>query len=273
MLIATFIRSSRILGQHEDRWCVAIDQGQIESRVIAMASRDRHHCTYTWDRHDIHQDWALKLAHAYPSRIGGKKFLNDKTVVKKFRDDIKNQWTFPLFFGANLWSASNYIKIPVNVLKPYYEEFWEEFEGVQQWQEELFADYEKNGYVECLTGRRRVGPIRWNEVINAPVQGTASDITVDAWTRLSEAAQELGMWQFAAKMEIHDELVFWVPKKTFDRDLEFIADFLLECKHYDFICVPLCIEIGRGPNWFEQDHVSTLYSDDFGKINRVEQGF
>ena len=92
-------------------------------------------------------------------------------------------------------------------------------------------------------------------------------------TRLSEAAQELNAWQFQARLEVHDELGFWIPKKTLDRDLEFIADYMLECEHFDWINVPLCIEIGKGPNWYDQEEVSVIYSDDLGKLDRKECGF
>ena len=257
----------------EDCYLVTSDQGQIEARTIEMAAKDQRYGKYLWDRHDIHGEWAERVAHAYPIRIGGKKFIRDKTVMKTFRTDIKNQWTFPLFFGANAWSVSNYLNIPVDIIDPLVDQFWEEYSGVKDWQIELENFYKKHGYVECLTGRRRRAPISYNELINSPIQGTASDITVDAYTRLSEAAQEMNMWQFQARLEIHDELVFYIPKKTFDRDVEFLADYMLECRHFDFINVPLCIEVSRGPNWYEQEHVMTVFSDDFGKIDRKEHGF
>ena len=257
----------------EDCYLVTADQGQIEARVIEMAAKDRRYGKYLWDRHDIHGEWAERVAHAYPSRIGGKKFIQDKGVMKTFRTDIKNQWTFPLFFGANAWSVSNYLRIPVDIIDPLVDQFWEEYSGVKDWQIELEKFYRKHGYVECLTGRRRRAPISYNELINSPIQGTASDITIDAFTRLSKAAQELDMWQFQARLEIHDELAFYVPKKTFDRDVEFLADHMLECTHFDFINVPLCIEVSRGPNWYEQEHVMTVFSDDLGKINRAACGF
>jgi uracil-DNA glycosylase family 4 len=257
----------------DDCWMVAIDQGQIEARVIQMAAKDRRYGEYLWNRQDVHMDWTLRLAHAYPTRIGGKKFIKDKDVMKTFRTDVKNQWTFPLFFGCSSYSAARYLSMPIEVVDPLVDKFWQEFSGVKSWQEELEDFYERNGYVETLTGRRRRAPITHNELINSPIQGTASDITVSAWSRLSQAASELDMWQFQARLEIHDELVFHIPKKTFDRDLEFIVDHLLDCDHFDFINVPLAVEVNRGPNWYEQQHVMTIFSDDLGKIDRKKCGY
>ena len=257
----------------EDCWFVAIDQGQIEARVAGMESKDRVYCTYLWDRNDLHMEWTKRLAYAYPSRIGGKAFLKDKDALKKFRTDVKNQWTFPLIFGASAKSVAMYLHMPLPIIQEQIEAFWEMLPGLKGWQDATVEGYEENGYVETLTGWRRYAPITRNQLINTPIQGSASDITMDAMCRLSEAAQELDVWQFQARLEVHDELGFWLPKKTFDRDLEFVADCMLECKHYPWINVPLAIEISKGPNWFDVKPEATLYSDDFGKIDRKECGF
>lgn len=257
----------------EDCYMVAIDQGQIEARVIQMAAKDKRYGQYLWDRHDIHMEWTERIAHAYPKRIGGKKFIKDKEAMKWFRNDVKNQWTFPLFFGANPYSVSKYLNIPIHIIDPLVDKFWEEFEGVKEWQEELEVFYNRRGYVECLTGRRRRAPISFNELINSPIQGTASEITIKAYSRLSRAAWEMDKWQFQARLEIHDELVFQIPKKTFEPDLEFICSHMLDCDHYPFINVPLCVEVSRGPNWYDQKTVTTIYSDDLGKIDRAACGY
>ena len=109
--------------------------GKIEARVIAMFSRDRMFTRHCEDMMSI--GWVERLAHAYPDRIGGKKNLNDKAVMKAFRGDVKNQFTFPLFFGATLRKAANELRIPMEVVKPLYDEFWKTFEGVKQYQDRM----------------------------------------------------------------------------------------------------------------------------------------
>ena len=257
----------------DDCWFVAIDYGQIQARIAGMLSLDKLYCTYLWDRNDLHMRWTKKLANAYPSRIGGKKFLKDKDALKNFRNDVKNQWTFPLIFGATADSVSGYLHIPVDVLRRMIDEFFEEMPGLKKWQRNTRSFYDEHGYVEGPTGWRRYGPINHGEVINTPIQNAEAEIVLDAMTRLSEAAQELDLWQFQTRLEVHDELGFWIPKKTIDRDLEFISDHMLECEHFKWINVPLCIEVSKGPNWFDLEEVSVLFSDDFGKLDRKECGF
>ena len=257
----------------DDCWFVAVDYGQIQARIAGMLSYDKMYCTYLWDRNDIHMRWTKKLAHAYPRRIGGSKFLKDKAVLKAFRIDVKNQWTFPLIFGATANSVSDYLLIPVEHLKPLIKQFFREMPGLSDYQKRMRKFYDNHGYVEGPTGWRRHGPLDHGEIINTPIQNAEAEIVLDAMNRLSEAAQELDEWQFQTRLEVHDELGFWIPKKTFDRDVEFLADVMLECKHFPWITVPLCIEISKGPNWFDLDEVSVLYSDDFNKLDRKECGF
>src|SRR5262249_24680858 len=159
----------------------AFDYGQIEARVIAMFTKDKSFCKALWDRYDVHGAWAERIATDYPARIGGRKMLTDQKAMKDFRTDIKNQWTFPLFFGAKLSSVAEYLSRPETVLRPHYDDFWEEFEGVYRWQKELLNFYRQHGYVEALTGRRRRGPMSPNQVYNTPVQATAGEIVFDAW--------------------------------------------------------------------------------------------
>ena len=257
----------------DDCYFVTIDYGQIQARIAGMLSKDRLYCTYLWDRNDLHMEWTKNLARAYPRRIGGKKFLKDTTALKKFRLDVKNQWTFPLIFGATLRSVAGYLGIPEEILKPLIQQFFREMPGLAKWQKRMRKFYDENGYVEGPTGWRRYGPLDHGEVINTPIQNGEAEIVLDAMTRLSEAAQELDMWQFQTRLEVHDELGFWLPKKTIDRDLEFVADHMLECEHFDWINVPLLIEISRGPNWFDQSDNTEIFSDDIGKIDRKECGF
>jgi DNA polymerase I-like protein with 3'-5' exonuclease and polymerase domains len=228
---------------------VAFDYGQIEARVIAMFTRDRVFCKALWENYDIHMEWAERLARAYPARIGGKQNLTDKKVMKDFRTDIKNQWTFPLFFGARLESAAEYLKIPEETLRPHYNEFWRTFSGVKGWQERLLESYRKIGYVECLTGRRRRGPLTLNQVINSPVQGSAAEIVLDGMSRLSEAGDS----ELQPEINIHDDLTYCrVPIKRVDDIAEKVISAMLS-PPFDFINVPITVEMSVGQNWMPYD--------------------
>ena len=245
------------------RGCVVLsfDYGQIEARVIAMFTKDKRFCKALWERYDVHQDWAERIAYDYPARIGGKKNLKEKKLMKDFRTDIKNQWTFPLFFGARLSSVAGYLNIPENVLRPHFNKFWKEFEGVKQWQEDLKDFYDEYGYVETLTGRRRHGPMSLNELLNAPVQGTACEIVMDAMSRLSETGDP----DLQPELQIHDDLTWLrVPEKNVDVIAEKVIDQMLRVP-FDFVNVPITAEMSVGENWMDLEEVGTFASDEWKK--------
>lgn len=231
----------------DGRIIVAIDYGQIEARVIAMASKDKAFVKSLWERHDVHEDWARIIAHAYPRRIGGKKFLNDKETMKDFRTDIKNQWTFPLFFGAQLESVAEYLKMPVEEIQGPFKQFKKEFSGVFNWQETLMDFYYKHGYVENMLGRRRRAPMSKNEIINTPIQSTACEIVMDGMNRLSEMATSTGDDNFQPNINIHDDLTFVPLEEKVDYYLEKIIPEMLNVK-FPFINVPLTLEVAIGMN-------------------------
>lgn len=242
---------------------VAVDYGQIEARVIAMFSKDRAFCTALWERFDVHTDWAERIAQAYPNILeDDEEDYSEKEAMKILRDQTKNKFVFPAFFGSSADSISRNFGIPREITKVLFEEFWETFPGVKKWQEKLLTNYEKYGYVETLTGFKRFAPLNYNRIINTPVQGTASDIVIDGMNRLSELAEKEGKEQYQPILNVHDDLSFCLPDATLEEDLEVVIGEMLGCP-FEFINVPLTLEVEIGPNWYELEPLGDFSSDEF----------
>jgi DNA polymerase-1 len=83
--------------------------------------------------------------------------------------------------------------------------------------------------------------------VNAPIQGSAADIIKLAMIRLQQRIQEDG-WQAKMLMQVHDELVFEVPKTE-------LADFQIlvkkEMEQAFTLDIPLEVDLGVGQNWLE----------------------
>ncbi len=239
----------------------SVDFGQIEARVIAMATKDKNFCKALWEGYDVHMEWAERICHRYPRIVGGKRFIKDKDVMKDMRQKAKNLFVFPSFFGAQPPSISEDLKIPIEDVQKLLKDFWRTFSGVQAWQKKIKLDYREYGYVELLTGFRRYGPLDGSQIINTPIQGTASDIVVDAMNRLSEYAMENDDIKMHPRLIIHDDLSFFLPKKRFDEMAGFIVDEMLKI-NFSFINVPLTVEASMGPNWFDLKEIGTFSSND-----------
>jgi uracil-DNA glycosylase family 4 len=239
---------------------VAFDYGQLEARVIAMITKDRAFCKALWERYDVHGDEAKRLAHAYPSRIGGKQYLNDKAALKKMRDAVKNKWTFPLFFGASLDRVSEEMEIPDHILKPEVQRFQKTFAGVFQWHQQVQHFYREHGYVETLNGVRRRTPLSLNQIINTPVQSGGAEIVMDGMNRISEYADEIDDLYFQPNINIHDDLTFILPTDEIDDYAEKIISEMLAVP-YDFVNVPITIEMSVGQDLMHMKEVLAISSD------------
>lgn len=236
---------------------VPIDYGQIEARVIAMASGDALFVKALWERYDIHGEWARRIALEFPHVVGGKKFINDKVALKKFRDKVKGGWVFALFFDAQLATACAQCEIPVNKeSEKLYGDFWKQFAGVRTWQDKTKTFYRKYGYVECLTGRRRHGPLRDTQLVNAPIQGTACEIVMDSMNRLSE----LGDWHLQPFLNVHDDLTFILPENRYEEYVERAMRTMVQVP-FSFVNVPITVEVSSGINWCDQERVMDFSSD------------
>lgn len=231
----------------------SVDYGAIEARGFGMATRDKRLVASLWDDFDIHLYWAKRFAELYPkvilSRHGDP---SDAKALKAYRGDIKNQWTFPSFYGASSKSISGYMEIPAEIIEPEHERFWREFRGVQRWQERTLKLLDSEGYVEALTGRRRQAPMTKNEALNMPIQGLASDIVVDAAVRLFRLRRARRMRALGVRINIHDDLTFIVPEKRLKRHAREIV--LEMCRvPFRFVNVPILVEAEVGKNWCKME--------------------
>ena len=121
----------------------------------------------------------------------------------------------------------------------------------------IINDALKNGYVSTLLGRRRylrelhdanyqVREAAKRAAMNAPVQGTASDLIKLAMNKVHQALKEQ---HFETKMilQIHDELIFKVPLKEKDQVYTLIKDIMENALNLD---VPLLVDGGFGKDWY-----------------------
>ena len=121
-------------------------------------------------------------------------------------------------------------------------------------------DAHEKGYVETLFGRRLYLPeiasrnaqrraAAERTAINAPMQGTASDIIkramlrVDRWIQTDNPGVRM-------IMQVHDELVFEVAETELDPACSRIKGFMEDAAE---LAVPLVVDVGIGDNW-DQAH-------------------
>jgi DNA polymerase-1 len=256
---------------------VSFDYAQLEARILAMASKDKVFCKAIWDNSDTHMKWTNNLIKLYPqilSILDNNRGLDEAKLKKELRSDIKNHLVFAGFYGSGKSTITNYYNqtygIPTHIMEKIYNDFWDTYKDVKKWQKETVAFYNKNGYVESLTHRRRRAPLTYNEVINFPIQSSASyDVCIVAGDRLSELAWKLNKLQYQYIICIHDDLTFYLPIDTLEEDITFIGKEMVN-PVYKWINIPLEVEYSMGKNWGIMEEAGKISTTMFWKYENNE---
>jgi DNA polymerase I-like protein with 3'-5' exonuclease and polymerase domains/uracil-DNA glycosylase len=156
---------------------VAFDYGQLEARILAMASKDRALMEAIINKYDIHAAWGPKICAIYPKFWEQMEDIvretyntynpTEKQTLKVMRDRIKNGFVFPSFYGSYVNSiADRNLFIPREVVDAVQKDLWKTFPGVQIWMKARRKEYVDTGSIRTLTGRVRHAILKGNEPIN-----------------------------------------------------------------------------------------------------------
>ena len=120
------------------------------------------------------------------------------------------------------------------------------------------AKAREKGYAETFLGRRRtlrdidsrnatVRQAAERDAINTPIQGSAADLIKVAMVKVDRALKSAGL---ASRMvlQIHDELVFDVPREEVETVREIVRCEMSGAIDFG---VPLEVGIGVGANWLD----------------------
>jgi DNA polymerase-1 len=264
------------------RWLVPVDYGQIQFRIVGMASGDENLVRHCWTGYDVHKHWATRCIKLYPKvqdwivrdfgdtlatikAKEGREYDEDAAILKTLRQEFKNRWVFPQLFGSTTHSCAIALHLPDDIADDLGEEFWDEFRGVKKWQEELVRFYEKHLYVETLGGFRRRGVMSINELINHPIQGTEAEIVQEAHMVLSERADAEGDMELQPRINVHDDLTFEIADANLEKKIPIIATEMCRPR-FDYINVPLIVEVSMGDRWDNTQEIKVFRSNELFNI-------
>jgi DNA polymerase-1 len=166
---------------------------------------------------------------------------------------------FGLIYGMGAFGLAQSLGIEQKAARDYIDRYFARFAGVKRYMDETKARAAQLGYVETLFGRRielpdirggngprRAGAER--QAINAPMQGTAADLIKLAMIAVQKAIDAAGV-KTAMVMQVHDELVFEVPKDELEWARTEVPRLMAGVAPQ--MSVPLLAEVGVGANWDE----------------------
>jgi len=225
---------------------VSADYSQIELRIIAEISKDANMMDAFVKGIDIHTATAANVYGVSVDEVDGTQRRNAKAV------------NFGIIYGQSAFGLSQNLGIPRKEAAEIIENYFLQFPGIKQYMSDTMNFARENGYVTTLMGRRRylrdinsgnatVRGFAERNAINAPIQGSAADMIKIAMINIHKEFKDRKL-DSRMTMQVHDELVFDVPKHELDIVKPIIMD---KMKNAIKTTVPIIVEIGEGVNWLE----------------------
>ncbi|MCK9361867.1 DNA polymerase I [Patescibacteria group bacterium] len=230
---------------------LSCDYSQIELRLVALLAKDKNMIAAFQRGEDIHTATAAAI------------FGVDGTEVTKDQRRIAKAINFGLIFGQGPQGLAQVAGITFAEAKEFIAKYFEVYKGVREYMVETKASAHSLGYVETLFGRKRYLPeihsmmaqVRAQAermAINMPVQGTDADLMklsmIAIFPKLPDVCPEARLL-----LQVHDELVFEVPKK----DVELVAAFVKNSMEtVEKLDVPIVVEAKAGTNWDDMEKIA-----------------
>lgn len=230
----------------EDHILLAADYSQIELRLMAHVARVAALKEAFIMGEDIHTATAAQVFDVSPDQVDATLRRRAKTI------------NFGIIYGISPFGLANQLDIPQKEAKAYIEAYFARFPEIEAYMEETKQQAFDQGYVTTPFGRichtpeiRDKNPSRRHfserAAINAPIQGGAADIIKKAMIRVDAELKEK-MPDVKMLLQVHDELVFEVPKRKKNAAIDLIR---LAMEEVVSLSVPLIVDIGTGKNWDE----------------------
>lgn len=227
---------------------LSADYSQFELRLASVIAKDEPFMRAFCDGADIHRRTAAEI-------LGKKE--GDVTSSERAAAKAIN---FGVLYGMGPRNLGRSTGMSMNDAKVFLEKYFAVHHRIKTYMDEMKTKAHVDGYVETLFGRRRYLPdihsgmqmlvaAAERMAINMPIQGTQADLikmammNVDAWIR--KGHEEVKML-----LQVHDELVFEVPKKEAKKLAGELKDIMQGVYPW---AVPLIVDVEEGPSWGETE--------------------
>lgn len=222
------------------------DYSQIELRVLASISGDKHMIEAFKEGKDIHKQAASKVFKTPIEEVTKEQRSNAKAV------------NFGIVYGISDFGLGEQLGIGRKKAKQYIEEYLEQYAGIKQFMENITEQAKEQGYVETLFHRRRYIPeLKSNNymvrqfgaraAMNTPIQGTAADIMKIAMIKVYN---EIKSRKLKSKiiLQVHDEMMVETPIEEKEEMIKIMKKCMESATKLE---VPLIAEISDAENWYE----------------------
>ena len=212
------------------------DYSQIELRVLAHLSQDSEMIAILNNESaDIHSETA--------ARIFNESIDNVNPEMRRKAKEVN----FGLIYGMEAFGLSKSLNISQKEAKTLIDAYFDQFPKVKGFLDQVVKDAEQNTFTTTLIGRKRfirelassnfqLKAMGKRIAMNAPIQGTASDIMKIAMIKVKSELDKFKDTNLL--LQIHDEIVVEVNNKDVEKVSKIVSEKMKNAVKLD---VPLYV--------------------------------
>ncbi len=229
---------------------VSLDYSQIELRLAAILSGDEKLCAIFRNGRDVHQEVAAQVFHVAPQMVDAEMRRRAKII------------NFGILYGMGVNALRVQLGTTTADAHQFLEDYFSTFKTLSEYLEKTKGFARKHGYTETFFGRRRQFPEMKSSLpyvraqaermaINAPLQGTQSDIIKLAMVRVDEMIEkEQARADAHLLLQVHDELVYEIRTERvaeLSAKIKEIMESVLSSE--ETRGVPIIVVVKQGYDW------------------------
>ena len=222
------------------------DYSQIELRIMAHLSKDKHMIEAFHEGNDIHAATAAKV------------FKTDINEVSREQRSKAKTANFGIIYGISVFGLAERMNVPRSEAKELIDGYFQTYPQIKDYMDKSIEEARNKGYIETIFGRKRFLPdihshnavVRGyaeRNAINAPIQGSAADIIKVAMINIFQRFQTEDI-RSKMILQVHDELNFSVYPDEKDKVQQIVIEEMEKAYTME---VPLKADCGWGANWLE----------------------
>ena len=229
---------------------ISADYNQIEMRILADLADVKELKKAFKNKEDIH---SLTASQVFNTNIG------------KVDSDMRRKAkaiNFGIIYGISQYGLAKQIGVSNVEAAEFLDSYFLKFPEIKYYMESTIKFCRKSGYVSNIFGRRthitgindknfNIRNFQERAAINAPIQGSASEIMRMAMIRVNKKLEEIKESSCKTLLQIHDELIFEAHKDDIKKYSKIIQDEMSSVKNSDLhsFSIPLLVDINVGNNW------------------------
>ena len=231
---------------------ISADYNQIEMRILADLADVKELKKAFKNNEDIHSLTASQIF--------------DKDIDKISQDQRRKAKAinFGIIYGISQYGLAKQINVSNYEAEEFLKSYFSKFPEIKVYMDKTIKFCRKSGYVNNIFGRRshfisindknyNVRNFQERAAINAPIQGSASEIMRLAMIRLNKRLTAQINQKTKMLLQIHDELIFETPKDDAKKISKIIIEEMTSVAKSDqhSFSIPLTVDLNIGDNWGE----------------------